>query len=603
MDSLNHIYRLVWNDAQQRWQAVPEIARGRGKGSGRSRSGRAASARTRSGAGFSWAGVIGSAAMGLTLLMPPLAMAQSVTVPTIDARTLPTGGRVVAGQATISAPGVMAAPSVGQPGTALSSLTVQQSSTRAVLDWSTFNLGAQAQIRFDQPSASAVTLNRVLGGGGSTILGQISAPGQVFISNPEGVLFGRSAQVDVGGLVATTMAVDEKAFMAGEVKLNRAGSTGAVVNQGELRSRLGGYIALLAPEVRNQGVVVAQAGTVALASGEAITLRFDGDQKLASLQTTPAAIATLVENGQAVLAPDGLIILSAVGASRLQAGVIRSSGELNASSLQAKGGRIMLEGDEITLESSSRTLATGASGGGTVHVGGAWQGAGTMAQARSVTMAEGAVVDVSATRDGQGGEAVLWSRVENPGTVTRVAGQINARCAGQGDGGRVETSGAKLLGEPSARVVTLDEKGSSGLWLLDPYDYTIAPSGGQMTGAQLNTALSGGNVSILTSASTAAGYSGSSTTGSGDIVVDDSVTIPSGRTLTLNAGGGITGSGSIANSGTLTLTQAGTSTLAATISGSGGLNFSGAGRLTLSGTNTYSGTTEITAGVLQVAPA
>ncbi|TDM09888.1 MAG: hypothetical protein C4K60_07010 [Ideonella sp. MAG2] len=318
MHSLNHVYRLVWNARHQRWQAVPETARGRGK------SGRAAR--------------LSAAALALLAAFGP-ASAWAQALSAIDPLTLPTGAQVVAGQATV----------VKAPNAA--SLTIQQASNRAVLNWDTFNLGQQASLRFEQPSAQSVTLNRVLGGGQSTILGQISAPGQVFISNPDGVLFGRSARVDVGGLLATTHRIDADAFMAGRTELARAGSTGAVVNQGELRSSLGGYIALLAPEVRNQGVVLAQAGTVAMASGETITLRFEGDKRLASLQTTPSAIASLVENGHAVLAPGGLIILSASGASRLQAGVIRQSGELNASSLQNQGGRIVLEGDDISLAS------------------------------------------------------------------------------------------------------------------------------------------------------------------------------------------------------------------------------------------------------------
>jgi len=567
MHSLNHTFRLVWNESTQLWQAVSEVARGRGK-SGASK---LVCAAIRAGLG---------AMLGV---LAPMALWAQVA---LDPKALPTGGKVVAGQASI-----MRAP-------AAPSLTVQQSSQRAVVNWDTFNLGAKAQIRFDQPSAQSVTLNRVLGGGQSNILGQLSAPGQVFISNPEGVLFGAGARVDVGSLLATTHRIDDKSFMDGQLRFERAGSTGAVINQGQLRSRLGGYIALLAPEVRNQGVVIAQAGTVAMAAGEVITLRLDGQQGLASLQTTPSAIASLVDNGHAVLAPDGMIILSAVGASRLQAGVIRSSGELNASSLQAKGGRIVLEGDEITLSAGSRTLATGAKGGGTVHVGGGWQGSGTIAQARQVTMAEGAVVDVSATVDGSGGEAVLWSRVDNPETVTNVAGQIVARGAGAGAGGRVETSGARLDTQASIRVDTQDAKGGAGLWLLDPYDYLIAPTGGQMTGAQLNSALSGASISILTSDASTAGYSGAVTTGSGDIVVDDAITIPSGRTLTLNAGGGISGTGAITNNGTLALTQVGSSTLSSVVSGTGVVTKAGAGSLTLSGNNSYSGATTVSAGTL-----
>ena len=115
---------------------------------------------------------------------------------------------------------------------------------------------------------------------------------------------------------------------------------------------LGGYVALLAPEVQNAGVVLARAGTVALAAGEVISLQVQGGG-LAGITTTPSTIATLIENKLAVQAPDGQIILSAVALNKLQAGVIKNSGSLEANSLVAKGGKIYLEGDDITLAATT----------------------------------------------------------------------------------------------------------------------------------------------------------------------------------------------------------------------------------------------------------
>lgn len=562
---MNKSYRSIWNVSKQAFVAASETV---------SAKGRTASSISR--------------AATVTFLISSL-MVLSVRAQTAPpaAQALPSGGQVSAGQASITQTGAL--------------MQIQQSSQRAVMNWQSFNVGKDSQVQFIQPNAQSVMLNRVIGENPSQIFGRISANGQVILSNPQGVYFGRDARVDVGGLLATTMSMADADFMAGRLLLEHKGSTAGVVNEGELHSALGGYIALLAPEVRNQGVVIARMGTVAMAAGEAIELQFDSARQLTGLRVMPAQVNTLIDNGHAVLAPDGLIILSAIGASRLQAGLIRSSGELNASSLQAKGGRIVLEGDEITLSAGSRTLSTGAKAGGHVLVGGDWQGNGTIAQARSVNMADGALIDASATLDGDGGKVVLWSKVANPESITRMAGQIEARGAGQGLGGKVETSGAHLDVAPTARVSTVNDLGGAGLWLLDPYDYTIAPSGGQMTGAQLNAALTTSSVSIQTSAATVAGYAGASTGGAGDIMVNDAVTIPSGKTLTLNADGGISGTGSISNGGTLTLTQAGNSTLAASITGTGSINFNGSGRLTLSGANTYTGTTLVLAGALVVA--
>ncbi|NDG42000.1 MAG: filamentous hemagglutinin N-terminal domain-containing protein [Betaproteobacteria bacterium] len=377
--SLNRFYRLVWSVAAHCWQVAPENSRGCCK------SGRPGVAAT-----LTAIAIIAISAGNPTYGASP------APAPVV-ANQLPQGGVVAAGQAAISL------------GANSAAMDVTQTSQRTVINWNSFNLGSAASIVFNQPGSSAVTLNRVLDGQPSAIFGRITAPGQVFISNPGGVYFGATASVDVGGLVATTHSISDADLMAGRYLFKRDGSSASVVNDGQLKTALGGYIALLAPEVRNSGVIVARAGTVALAAGEAISLNFDGQQTLAGITTTPATIATLVENRNAVLAPGGLIILSANALASLQAGVIRNSGRLDASSLVSRGGKIMLEGDDITLAAGSRLDASGATGGGTVLVGGDWQGSGEMRQASKVTMDAGATIDASATDKGDGGKVVLWS--------------------------------------------------------------------------------------------------------------------------------------------------------------------------------------------------
>jgi autotransporter-associated beta strand protein len=303
-----------------------------------------------------------------------------------------------------------------------------------------------------------------------------------------------------------------------------------------------------------------------------------------------------------VLAPDGLIVLSAVGASRLQAGVIRSSGELNASSLQAKGGRIVLEGDEISLSAGSRTLATGATGGGTVHVGGGWQGSGTMAQARRVTMAEGAQIDVSATVNGVGGEAVLWSDLNAADGMTGAYGGIKAQGGAQGgDGGRIETSGAQVE-VAGLKADASAARGTGGTWLLDPYDYTINAA----AASTIVSSLDGGtSVSITTANNTGPG-AGASSTATGVITVSSAINKTAGgdATLTLSAANKIDVNADIStSSGNLNLVLnagGGTGAIAGVVSlGGGSLTKQGAGTLVVTGANTYSGGTTISAGALQ----
>jgi filamentous hemagglutinin family protein len=216
-------------------------------------------------------------ALAAVLLCQGVVYAQSPPAPT----QLPQGGKVVGGSAAISSSG--------------STLTVQQSSQRAAIDWNTFNVGSGAQVNFNQPNAAAVTLNRVLDNNPSHIMGRINAPGQVFIVNPNGVLFGATSQVDVGGLLVTTHGISNADFMAGKSTFEGNGKSGSIVNLGSLQASLGGYIALLAPQVRNEGVIIAREGTIAMAAGNKTTLVFSG-QSLTALQIDEGVMDALVDN-------------------------------------------------------------------------------------------------------------------------------------------------------------------------------------------------------------------------------------------------------------------------------------------------------------------
>ena len=516
---MNHVYRLKRSGRAQQLQPVPENARSASKGSAST--------------GKTMAQIVGGTLASFALSgLAGLAYAQQAP-PAVN--QLPQGGVVTRGSANINT-------STTPAGNAL--MTVNQASNRAVIDWASFNVGSQAKVQFNQPSSSAVVLNNILGNNASQIYGQISANGQVFLSNPNGVYFSPTAQVNVGGLVATTGKANADEFMAGKASFNRSASTGSIVNEGQLNAALGGYIALLAPEVRNQGVIVAQAGTVALASGEAITLNFNtGGTGLAGITTTPQAIAALVENRSAVLAEGGQIILSAHALASLQGAVVKNSGQLSATSLSSQGGKIVLMGESIELTGTSQIQASGATGGGTVLVGGDWQGSGDTRQATKVSMAQGASIAANATQNGDGGKVVLWSDVKNANSLTQVEGRIEAKAAGTGNGGQVETSGHTLKVGDTTLVYTLSPQGQTGHWLIDPKDYTVAASGGDMTGSTLTTNLLGGSVTIASTS----GATDSTTAGS--IFINDTVNW-SANTLTLNAQNNVTISKALTLTGT-----------------------------------------------------
>jgi filamentous hemagglutinin family protein len=317
---MNHIHRKIWSVRLGAYIAVAETARGRGKRSG-------------------------SAIVGAVMALA--AAASPAFGGDLAPGVLPSGGTVSAGAAAI-----------GQQGNAM---TVHQQSQRAAINWQKFSVGSDASVAFVQPNAQAVILNRVTGNERSVIDGALRANGQVFLLNPNGVLFSASSRVDTAGLVASTRGLSNADFMAGRTTFSGSGS-GDVVNQGQLRSADGGYVALIGRQVRNDGVISASLGTVALASGDKVSLNFDGSA-LVGVTVDEAALAALVQNGGAIMADGGTVLLKATAAEALLDTVVNNSGEIRARTLGERNGKIVLLGEGGKVEIGGKLDVSAPDGG------------------------------------------------------------------------------------------------------------------------------------------------------------------------------------------------------------------------------------------------
>jgi filamentous hemagglutinin family protein len=170
---------------------------------------------------------------------------------------LPTGAQVTAGQVAIQNKGNIT--------------TVQQGSAKAVVNWNSFDLGANATVNFVQPDASAVILNRVNSNQPSQIYGQMNANGQVYLVNPAGVYFAPGASVNVGGLVATTHQMSDTDFLAGKTSFSRQGASGAIINEGTLQARLGGSLNTTGTGVNTLATAGSSAGRSSSPNGRVAT--------------------------------------------------------------------------------------------------------------------------------------------------------------------------------------------------------------------------------------------------------------------------------------------------------------------------------------------
>ncbi|MFU4390001.1 MBG domain-containing protein [Pseudomonas paraeruginosa] len=384
---------------------------------------------------------------------------------------------------------------------------IDQSTQRAIINWKGFDVSADEAVRFNQPGVTSSTLNRVTAGQESVIAGRISAPGQVIIYNSNGVVFSGTAKVDVGSLITTTANISDEHFRQGKLIFDQPGNPNArIVNDGSISVAEKGLAAFVAPSVANNGVINARLGTVAMAAGNAATIDLYGDGLVSIAVTDPVTrkpqdAQALVSNGGAIQADGGSVLITAEQASRVVDNAVNLSGVILARGTEVRegsvalvsksgdiqvagkidvsgpknGGDVLVSGQQVVLASSASVDARGAAQGGSVRIGGDFQGRGELPRAKNTTLDKGASIDVSATGKGNGGLAVVWSDGN-----TRMDGRILARGGAQGgNGGLVETSGKVNLSiADSAYVSVAAPYGNGGTWLLDPTTLRIVASGG-----------------------------------------------------------------------------------------------------------------------------
>ncbi|MBS0273287.1 MAG: filamentous hemagglutinin N-terminal domain-containing protein [Proteobacteria bacterium] len=301
----------------------------------------------------------------------------------------------------------------------------------AKIDWRSFDIGSKAQVNFNQPGTSSIAVNRVNSSANPTqIEGGLHANGQVWILNPNGVFFSKTAHVDAAGIVASTANIDTNAFMAGSNKLQMTGADhGSVENQGNISVGANGLAAFVAPSVRNSGTINATVGRVALAAGTTYTLDLAGDHLV---ELGLGSVKAVVDSSGKIVNPGGTIALTAKAAGQVVNSVVNVSGVVSASSVTKSGGTITLGGDNVTTTSTAQLSAD----------------AGT---------------------NGNGGAITSVANVQG-----NYAGSFSAKGgSASGNGGSVETSGKSVHVDSGIKINTLASNGLTGSWTVDPDNLTI----------------------------------------------------------------------------------------------------------------------------------
>ncbi|NHZ62668.1 two-partner secretion domain-containing protein [Massilia genomosp. 1] len=484
------------------------------------------------------------------------------------ARGAPQSPHVVAGQA-----------SFGQQGNVFSITNTPNT----IIQWQSFSVNAGDITRFIQQDGNSAVLNRIVGQDPSRILGALQSNGQVFLINPNGVLFGRDARIDVNGLTASSLNLSNADFLAGKRNFSAAAGAAPVRNEGSISTPSGGHVFLIAPNVENSGVIHSPQGEVVLAAGHSVQLV---DSRNPDLHVVVAAPASEALNLGRIVAEGGKVGIygalvrqrGALSADSARVGehgqiVFKASADalLEAGSVtSARGGSLSVQGERVGMTGDARIEAAG----GSVLLGGGWQGKNALVRnARQTVMGKNAVIEAD------GGTVVLWSD-----GATRANGRITAR------GGQVETSG-RQLDVHGVRV-------EAGGWLLDPYDVTIGINGSTVLPDAVDDFADGMpgtgvtllDVAMLNSAAPATAIKVQATH---DVLVDGAITRPAGSagSLTIDAGNHITINAPVSTSGGALTLNANASPYA---SGSGGVFVNsavdtGGGAVSMSGDSVHIG--------------
>ncbi|MBL9096913.1 MAG: filamentous hemagglutinin N-terminal domain-containing protein [Alphaproteobacteria bacterium] len=440
----------------------------------------------------------------------------------------PQGGEVAAGQATISNPNA-------------TTTQINQQSDKAVVNWSSFNIGENESTVFVQPNASSITLNRIFDANPSVIAGLLTANGRLILVNRNGMMFDGSAKIDTAGLVASTADISDENFLAGRYNFNIAGNPGAKIsNAGSIVVKPQGVVAIVAPTVENTGLISAKLGRIGVGAGSTFILDIQGENLVGFPISAEVAQHLIGPDGELV---DTQVLVPARAARALVEDMMKPSGYTIATDAQQTA-----DGVRFTGATNGSWLSVQNATGGSVALGG--------------------TLDVSGARAGS--VAVTGDTVMATGTIRAngtLGGSVNIAAKNLLTAGRIDADGAYLGGGVTLNASNRQIATSSAIVSANGglKGGSIALSGGESAGQGLFT-------SGTYTATSSAGIGGAVTVNGHDLKLIDAKVDVSGATGGGRITVGYSGDGASRVVGTDTLLVSPTSTFKAdaTKAGNGG---------------------------------
>lgn len=239
-------------------------------------------------------------------------------------------------------------------------MTIKQETNKAQIDWKSFDIGKDKEVKFEQPNENAVAYNRVIGGNASQIQGKLTANGKVYLANPNGVIITKGAEINVAGLLATTKDL-EKISENGNgnsyqftrrTKDGQVVKEGQVLNEGEIKAK--DFVVLNGDEVINKGKInvekdAAKNGEVYLSSSNNFTFTLSDSGISVALEDN--TVQGIVKNEGSIKA--GEITLSAKGRNQVLDSLVMNNGVLEATKVSNKNGKVVLSAGNVELNNKS----------------------------------------------------------------------------------------------------------------------------------------------------------------------------------------------------------------------------------------------------------
>ncbi|SEM56974.1 filamentous hemagglutinin family N-terminal domain-containing protein [Syntrophus gentianae] len=407
-----------------------------------------------------------------------------------SAYALPKGEQLKAGNSTFSRPNA-------------TTLNITQSTKKSIINWQDYSITAGESVRYSQPSSSAISLNRVTGSDPSKLYGSLSANGQVWVINPNGLLVGPNARINVGGFLASTLGLSDQDFLTGDYNFRGDASVGSILNSGKIQ---GGYVALLSPSITNEGTIEASRGTVALASGGQVTLNFTGNDLVGFVVDSGTASSAGISNSGTL--SGNSVLLTAKGASDVVRSVVNNTGVIEARSIEERNGEIVLSGDGVTttglVDASGTQGGTIRIDGGLVSLGGTISADGRT-QGGNISVSSSGILSLADKVQarglkGTGGQVSYFSTgqtLETSTSVTDVSGKTDGGSIRLEAQGGLLSSGSYLASGTTGQGGRIDLSGYS----VRLFSATVDASGGTQGGlVRIGGAFQGGKESDPTRA-------------------------------------------------------------------------------------------------------